>query len=211
MPSLNLDLDYPDHPKTKRLVCLLGRGAEALPILLWCYCGKYHRTDGSLTGYSPQEIESLVRWTGKPGVAFAALVRCGFLDVDADGNARIHDWTDHAGHLEHYHQAAKRGAKARWAKRSTKDPPCDPECGPHTNGNADRNAPASLGLASLGDTPPTPPPGGSREGDRPRGSRGRDRALVGANHPVLTPEEQAEVERLRRQFDAERAQRTGAA
>lgn len=37
--------------------------------------------------------------------------------------------------------------------------------------------------SSLRDTPPTPPPGGSGEGDRPRGSRGRDRALVGANPP----------------------------
>lgn len=59
MASLNLDMDYFGHPKTKRLVGLLGRGAEVLPLRLWCHVGKYHAQDGRLAGYSPQEIEAI--------------------------------------------------------------------------------------------------------------------------------------------------------
>lgn len=147
MPSINLDLDYPDHPKTRRLVGILGRGAEAMPIRLWCYCGKYHRNDGSLSSYATEEIEALLDWHGEPGKAIQALVRVGFLDRTPEG-LFVHDWEEHAGHLLAYHEAAKAGAKARWNKRlprelrqapapklapkSLFDPQCDPECDPHS-------------------------------------------------------------------------------
>ena len=67
MPYLNLDLNYFDHIKTKRLVGLLGRGSEVLPIRLWCACGKHRAESGKLDGYSAQEIESLVEWWGESG------------------------------------------------------------------------------------------------------------------------------------------------
>lgn len=72
MTNLNLDPDYFDHPKTNRLIGLLGRGAEGLPIKLWCFCAKYRAKDGNLIGYSPQEIELAVKWWGKPGEAVDA-------------------------------------------------------------------------------------------------------------------------------------------
>jgi hypothetical protein len=115
MPYLNLDLDYFDHPKTRRLIGLLGRGAAELPIRLWAYCGKYHSLSGSLAGYSAQEIESIVGWWGKPGELVEALTRVGFLVEGADGY-RIHEWADHNGHIEVFKERAKGAAKQRWER-----------------------------------------------------------------------------------------------
>ncbi len=79
MPDLNLDLNYFDHPKTKRLIGLLGRGAEVIPIRLWCVCGRLHAESGRLTDYTAQEIESTVEWWGKEGEAEAALLKLNFI------------------------------------------------------------------------------------------------------------------------------------
>ncbi len=113
MPSLNLDLDYFDHPKTRRLVVLLGPGAEILPIRLWTYCGKFHPKDGSLVGYSEDEIEKFSGWAGMKGLLYKALLSLGFLDT-VEGGVIIHDWDEHAGHFAVYHERAKQAAKARW-------------------------------------------------------------------------------------------------
>lgn len=148
MPTLNLDLDYFEHPKTKRLVGLLGRGAESLPIRLWCYCGKYHRKDGSLSAYSSEEIEALVDWRGQKGKAIEALAKVGFVD-EVDGVFVIHDWHDHAGHLEALHVSARHAAKKRWerflpSKEDGKPADlCPPQCAPHAARIAPGNAPAT--------------------------------------------------------------------
>jgi hypothetical protein len=117
---INVDPDYPDHPKTKRLVGLLGRGAEILPIKLWCYCGKYHAENGRFTGYSPQEIESIVNWWGKYGEMVDAMVKVGFLVKCEDGDYKINDWNDHEGHVIVLKERGQKGAKARWDKERLK-------------------------------------------------------------------------------------------
>jgi hypothetical protein len=113
VPDLNLDLNFFDHPKTRRLVGLLGRGAEILPIKLWCACGRLHPESGRLTDYSPQEIESMVDWWGKAGDAVAALVKVGFLSSDATGY-EITGWLEHQGHIAAFRKRAKVAARARW-------------------------------------------------------------------------------------------------
>lgn len=144
MPSLNLDLDYFDHPKTRRLIGLLGRGAEVLPVRLWCYCGKYHRRDGSLADYSPQEIETIVGWWGQKGEAIEAMVRVGFLEMTRENAIRVHDWKEHAGHFEKYNKAAKVGSKARWDKyKARMRTASEPVSGSEPN----RNPPAGQGKA----------------------------------------------------------------
>jgi hypothetical protein len=115
MPYLNLDLDYFSHPKTKRLIGLLGRGAEVLPLKLWSYCGKFHAEDGRLTGYTVQEIESIAEWWGKPGESVKALVRVGYLHEEGDAYS-VHEWAEHEGHIVAFKERAKTGAKARWDK-----------------------------------------------------------------------------------------------
>ena len=128
MASLNLDFDYFDHPKTKRLVGLLGRGSEVLPLKLWCYCGKFHPRDGRLTGYAIQEIESLVGWWGKSGRFVDAMLTVGFLHQEENGYV-VHEWKDHEGHLISYIVRAKKAAKARWDR-------VNGECFKHATSNA---------------------------------------------------------------------------
>lgn len=115
MPYLNIDLDFADHPKTRRLNGLTRGNAEGLLVRLWCYTGKYHRDSGRLAGYSDQEIESIVRWEGEPGKLVEALCTLGWLHQDQDGY-RVHDWADHQGHLPALQERAKKGAAARWGK-----------------------------------------------------------------------------------------------
>lgn len=114
MPFLNLDLNYEDHPKTKRLVGLLGRGAELIPIRIWSYCGKYHAENGEMTAHSPQEIESIVKWWGKPGQAVGAMLKVGFLEK-IKGGFRVHDWKETQGHIHALKLQAKHAAQKRWA------------------------------------------------------------------------------------------------
>jgi hypothetical protein len=115
MPDLNLDLDYFTHPKTTRLIGLLGKGAEVLPIRLWCYCGKYHAEDGRLTGYSTQEIESLVGWWGDSGVLIAALLKVHFLE-GCENDFVCHDWADRNGHIQALKERNRKVAQNRWEK-----------------------------------------------------------------------------------------------
>jgi len=116
MPYLNLDLDYFEHPKTRRLVGLLGNGSAEIPIRLWCYVGKYHPESGHLTGYSLEEIEGVIGWWGDSGKAIEALLRVGFISKRGRGFYTVHDWLDHSGHLGVFKKRGMDGAKARWGK-----------------------------------------------------------------------------------------------
>ncbi len=113
MPYLNLDFDYFDHPKTVKLVGLLGRGSEILPIRLWIYAGKFYSKDGRLSGHSAKEIELLVGWKGNPGKALEALACVGFISKDMDGYI-IHDWSSHQGHIWAIRTRNKKVARNRW-------------------------------------------------------------------------------------------------
>jgi hypothetical protein len=151
MPSLNLDLDFFDHPKTRRLVGLLGRGSEVLLLRLWCYCGKYHFRDGRLTGYSPQEIESICGWWGQSERAIQNLVRVGFLEAVPDGYL-VHDWDHWQGHFAVYHDRARKAAEERWKGHRNAKAMLEAL---HKHGSS--NAPAGQGSAnSPTESPPTP-------------------------------------------------------
>lgn len=135
MPSLNLDLDYFTNPKVLRLAGLLGAEAFVIPIRLWCYVAKHHAETGKLVGYSKQEIERIVEWSGEPGRCVDALVAVKLLEKTRAHRPNrsapqtapeqppkhpqtyvVHAWLEHAGHIVYYKRRAKSGAKARWAK-----------------------------------------------------------------------------------------------
>lgn len=113
MPTLNLDLDFPEHPKTRRLVGLLGPIAEIYPIRLWCYAGKYFAADGNLFEHSDDELESILRWPGDRGLLVDALVKVGFLIKNPDGYS-INDWEEHESHFVRYKEKSKAMNAARW-------------------------------------------------------------------------------------------------
>lgn len=115
MPSLNFDLDYFDHPKTKRLVRILGRGSDSFPMRLWVFAGKYFKDEGRLIGVQVDEIETEIGWWGESGKAVDALIECRWLEKDGDTFV-IHGWVERNGHLSAYENRAKVAAKARWDK-----------------------------------------------------------------------------------------------
>ena len=116
MPSLNLSLDFFDHPKTQRLIGALGAGAESLPIRLWCYTAKFHFRDGVLDGYSKESLENICRWNGEKGALIRELISIGFLE-QIEGGFKVHDWKDHAGHFLIYHKKAVLMNKTRWKNK----------------------------------------------------------------------------------------------
>jgi hypothetical protein len=140
MPDLNLDLNYFDHPKTRRLTGLLGRGSEVLPIKLWAYTGRLHAETGELAGYTPEEVEACVGWWGKSGEMVSAMLRepCQFLQALPDGNGyEVVGFLEHQGHISAFKTRAKAAAESRWgvagkrhatsnAKRTRKQCPNQP-------------------------------------------------------------------------------------
>ena len=113
MPYLNLDPNYFDHPKTKRLVGLLGPMADVLPIRLWSYCARVHAKDGAMRGYTASEIESVIRWSGAPNKAVRAMTEVGYIVKSKRGYA-CKDWHQHQGHLEAFSRRGKIAAAAKW-------------------------------------------------------------------------------------------------
>lgn len=115
MPSLNIDLDFFDHPKVVNLEALLGDDAAVIPIRLWAYSGKFHPESGKLAGYTADRVEKVVKWRGRRGAAIAALIKSGFLE-EIPGGYQCHDWIEWQGHIHAFRQKAKTMAKTRWDK-----------------------------------------------------------------------------------------------
>lgn len=120
MAELNLDIGYFSHRKTMRLIGLLGKGSEVLPIRLWCYTALHHAETGWLADYSAQEIESILGWWGEPGRMLEAMLSVKFIDT-IDSGYYVHNWHKRAGHLIAFHIRAKKGARGRWGKIAGED------------------------------------------------------------------------------------------
>jgi hypothetical protein len=118
VPDLNISVDYFDHPKVKRLIGLLGRGAEVLPLKVWAYTAKVRPKDGRLVAHAAQEIESIAGWWGNRGEMVRVMLLEGtrFLERESDGTYVVHDWLEHQGHLAAFHDRAKNAAKIRWQR-----------------------------------------------------------------------------------------------
>ncbi len=96
-----------DHPKTKRAARLLGVSKPTMVghlHYLWWWAVSYAE-DGSLAGYSPEDVADVALWDRAPAEFIAALLDCGvngragFLERDEDGSLWIHDWEEYAGKL----------------------------------------------------------------------------------------------------------------
>jgi hypothetical protein len=149
MPDLNLDLGYFEHRKTIRLVGILGKGAELLPIKLWIRYAQFHPGGtGELSDYEPGEIASMCGWEGDAQALLAALLKAGFLE--RKHCLCIHEWTEHQGHIAALHQRAKTAALRRWAKLK--------KCSSNAPSNAPTNHPTILpsDSSSLSERPPNP-------------------------------------------------------
>lgn len=118
MPSINIALDFFDHPKTQRLVGRLGRGSEVLLFRLWCYCGKHYYEDGRLVDLSAAEIETVAKWWGKTGEMVSAMKEVEFMEFDGAHWIMV-GWSKHQSHIARYKKAATKMLTARWSKPDT--------------------------------------------------------------------------------------------
>lgn len=164
MSYLNLDFDFFDHPKTRRLRGIVGHGAETYILRIWAHCGKFHPDDGILSGYSVPEIEEIAGWKGESGKCLEALLKVGMLELcqstclgTCSSNAsefKVHDWEDHQGHISMLKDRAKAGARARWGKKRDLDAQALPK---QFSSNASGNAPfLSLPIHTLPKTKDKP-------------------------------------------------------
>jgi hypothetical protein len=132
-----LDVDLPDHPKTRRLRlrlhCDQGTAVGYLACL-WSWAFKY-APDGDLSRFEAEEIEDAAGWGGEPGQLHTLLVDCGW--IDGGKRPGLHDWHDHSGKLV-AKRAADRVRMRRFRERHGDEtqPPTEDE----THTQRERNA-----------------------------------------------------------------------
>ena len=126
--DIRLKLDFFDHPKTSRLIEILG--TEVAPIYLirlWAYAARYFPS-GNLTGVTPEAIfkacgahESTIfkEWEITPDRWIEALSEVGFGKYLADAHQYvIHDWACHQQWVIESRarsEQAKKAADTRWS------------------------------------------------------------------------------------------------
>lgn len=117
MPSINLDVDYFEHFKTKRLVIKLGEGAEIIPVRLWILAARFYCEKGLFKNVEDQELVSLagIKCNKDATSILQACVEIGFLDKTKNGY-QIHEWEEYQGHIIAYKIRGKHAAQKRWGK-----------------------------------------------------------------------------------------------
>lgn len=90
--EIPIDADYFSHPKTLKLVELLGPRADIYPLRIWAWASRYAR-DGVVEGQH-RAMELAAGWKQPVGKLVAAMQQAGF--IDADGKT-LHSWMDGIG------------------------------------------------------------------------------------------------------------------
>jgi len=94
VPWIRLYTSWPRHRKTMALRRMLG---TAEPILaLWCWAAE-NAPDGNLGRMTPDEIEFAAEWRGERSKCFDAMLAVGYVDISANGEHVLHEWTDGSG------------------------------------------------------------------------------------------------------------------
>ncbi len=124
---LEVDEDFPEHPKTVRFCAVIGDPNSWTHLFkLWRWCCKFQH-DGDLTSYSNSEIEQAAGWTGETGVFFQAAADAGFLDIqratrNGERTCTVHNWMNRQGKaLSKLISERDRLRKYRLSKRGEKD------------------------------------------------------------------------------------------
>lgn len=116
MSYINLDFNYFENKKSKRLKLKLGEIAELIPLRLWCYCAKHHPENGTFKEYDNEEIALIAGYMGDPKGMLDALLKFEFIEINPEGWYKIHQWEDHQGHIISFSIRGKKANKARWDK-----------------------------------------------------------------------------------------------
>jgi hypothetical protein len=158
MDDIRINVDFVDHPKTRRLIRQAGHEAFYCLIRLFSTSAKIYQK-GVLKNLSAVDVEDICGWHGKSGKFFTALTDpdMGFLE-QVDGQWQIHDWKEHQPWIyaaEERSEIAKKNISKRWNKdESPKEKPYQS----NTNGNTD-SIPTVIPNRYQSDTPsPIPIP-----------------------------------------------------
>lgn len=116
MSYLNLDENYFEHIKIKRLVMRLGFGAELIPLQLWCHAAHYFPDTGTFKNYTAEEIKGFCKWNGDASCMLVALLELEILLKTSEGVYQINDWDEHQGHIVSFKIRGQANAKKRWDK-----------------------------------------------------------------------------------------------
>lgn len=143
--TINLDIDYFDHPKVRRLIGILGPGSEVHHIRLMTYTAKHRPGSGGFDDWSAEEIESAADWRGEKSKMVEAMIRCGLLH-EKNGGYYLHDWKERQPHLVKYEKTKrerKKAADKRWnqerRRKNGRNPKAVKEKGPDANDDAKRD------------------------------------------------------------------------
>jgi hypothetical protein len=155
---MNVQPDFPNHPKTRLLKRELGAQAgQACEFILrlWAHCQENQRGANWGKGVTAEYVEMVCEWPGEPGVLFTALLkrlmpgRTGFAEVNRKGEFIVHDWDEH-----------NRGLLANWfrnpngragANGKPKDGGGEASGKPRVPGGPDRGGPNKRGEDKRGE------------------------------------------------------------
>ncbi len=127
-----------DHPKTRRLMRLLGLdryAAIGLVHVLWYWALDY-ADSGDLSACSDEDVADGVRWERDASELVSALTTAGFLNVDRT----IHDWEEFAGRYVAKRQANAERMRAARAAESPPPPPSNGTRAEHVQRTTDARA-----------------------------------------------------------------------
>lgn len=97
LPWFRVDVDLVDHPKVDALADLLKEPlAVAYVIRFWAWTMRY-AARGRLAPGARRSVERACGWRGAEGELWSALAQTGWLEVNPDGSAEVHDWDEHNG------------------------------------------------------------------------------------------------------------------
>lgn len=115
--DIRISVSFKDHRKRKRLRAMIGPGSTDYILDLWIATAMNHPS-GVLDGMDELDIALEAGWNDDPQVFVDALLKCGFLEKNDDGDYQLHDWMEHQ---EWVINAPKRKEKARNAARKRWD------------------------------------------------------------------------------------------
>jgi len=115
--DIRLDAEFVNHPKTKRLIRVLGHEGFYALVSLFSNVAKIY-PKGRLKNCDEIDIADMANWDKDPDKLVAALMdeKIGFLEL-VDGEYCIHDWEDNQPYVYHSDkrsEKAKKAAEARW-------------------------------------------------------------------------------------------------
>jgi hypothetical protein len=138
--DIRLDINFFEHPKTKRLIRVLGHKGFYALVRLWTSSAKLY-PKGIFKDLDEVDIAELAGWDEDPTVFCKGLSdpKINFLEK-VDGIYSLHGWEEHQPWIYYQNERseiARQNARKRWAMQSADDR--------HTEGNANSNPEATAG------------------------------------------------------------------